>query len=98
MAKNDQLPFGNNGTTKAVTGGASGAHDFTQDPKDGAPKTGGGFEAKSVPQKSGTDDTVNKESVIEGGKLPFPDTKFKDAGVKGCGSIGSSEKPFKLKG
>lgn len=95
----DQLPFATaSGTVKNPTGGASGAHDFTQDPKDGAPKTGGGFVPESRPQQSGTDDTINKESVIDGGKLPFPETKFQDAGVRGCGSIGDASKPFKLKG
>lgn len=99
MATKDQLPFaGADGTTKAVSGGASGAHDFTEDPKDGAPKTGGGFMAEDRPQKMGTDDTVNKESVIKGDG-PFPNVQFKDAGVQGTGSIGNSAKPFKgLKG
>jgi hypothetical protein len=100
MATKDQLPFTGAGTTKAagaVSGGASGAHDFTQDPKDGAPKTGGGMVAESRPQQMGKDE-CNKESVIDGGKIPFPETEFKDAGIKGCGSIGNSSKPFKVKG
>lgn len=100
MATKDQLPFAtDSGTTKAPSGGASGAHDFTEDPKDGAPKTGGGYLAEDRPQKMGTDDTVNSESEVDGGKYPFHEMKFADAGRAGCGSIGDSGKPFKgLKG
>ena len=101
MATKDQLPFaGANGTTKeagAAKGGASGAHDFTEDPKDGAPKTGGGFVPESRPQKMGND-LPAPDTVIEGGKLPFPETKYTDAGIRGTGTVGNSSKPFKLKG
>lgn len=96
----DQLPFATaDGKTKATSGGSSGAHDFITDPKDGAPKTGGGFDVtqQNRPQQSGSD-PVNTEDAIEGGKLAFP--TFPDPAGKGCGSVdgGSGHKPFKVKG
>ncbi len=97
----DQLPFATaDGKTKAVSGGSSGAHDFITDPKDGAPKTGGGFDVtqQNRPQQTGSD-PVNKEDAIDGGKVEFP--TFPDpASTKGTGSIdgGSGHKPFKVKG
>lgn len=97
LATKDQLPFGT-GATKAVSGGASGAHDFTQEPSSPSGGAGPGVIAEDRPQQMGKDDTVNKDSVIEGGKLPFPETEFKDAGIKGTGSIGNNSKPFKMKG
>lgn len=99
MANKDQLPFATgSGETKNPSGGASGGHDFTLDPKDHAPKTGGGYLAKDRPQQMGEDDTVNKESEVPGGRLPFHETKFEDAGVKGTGSVGNSKRPFRVSG
>lgn len=98
MASKDQLPFGNgSGATAPVSGGASGAHDFTQDPSS-SKGSGPGNLLESRPQSTGKDETVNAESVIDGGKLPFPEVEFADAGIKGTGSIGNASKPFKLKG
>ncbi len=101
MATKDQLPFGGGGTTAAQSPdggkGGSGAHDFTEEPSSST-GTGPGDLLESRPQSAGKDDTINKESVIEGGKLPFPETAFKDAGVRGCGSIdggGGNKTPFK---
>ncbi len=96
MAGNkDQLPFATaDGQTKVVTGGASGGHDFTIDPEDNAPKTGGGWPMKDRPQPMGSD-SVNPDDAIDGGKPAFPTTKIPD---QGTGSIGNAHRPFKVKG
>lgn len=67
-----QPPFGNgDGATSA--GPSEGGHDFIEDGKGSGPKTGGGFDVtkQNRPQKSGEPDFC-KDSVPDGGRLPFP--------------------------
>jgi hypothetical protein len=48
-------------------------------------------------QKSGSEPTVNSESVATGGTIVHRDSK-NTMGDVGCGSIGNSQKPFSIGG
>lgn len=81
---------------------ASGSgNDFTRNPGGSTPKAGGpGVLAQSRPQKTGEEEFRNKDSIPEGGPLPFAgnttDNQTDAGNPVGTGSGGS--KPFKLDG
>ncbi len=76
-------------------GKASGAHDFTKDPKSGAPETGGRDFTKEArtEQTSDKESTVDEASVPAGGKLPF--SQIDKQGPDGVGTADKAPTPFK---
>lgn len=91
-------PFGGGKGATSASGAASGAHDFVQNPESGAPKTGGrDFTQNNPDQKPGEDDTLNKDTVADGGKIlkadPVSSTRTSPVGLPEGG-----RKPFSLRG
>ena len=91
-------PFGSGKGATNAAGAASGAHDFVKNSVSGAPKTGGkDFTQNNPEQKPGDDDTLNQETVAEGGKVlkadPTSATRTSPVGRPDGG-----RKPFSLRG
>jgi len=104
-----QPPFGNGDGATSSAGPSEGGHDFVEDGKSPAPATGGGIDVakQNRPQRMGEPD-YDKDSVPEGGRLPFgsidahrftgtaggfPQDAPQEAGTK----VGeASGKPFKI--
>ena len=91
-------PFGDGKGATSAAGAASGAHDFLKDPQSAAPKSGGrDFSKENRDQQSGTDDTINDESVPDGGTILKADPPAGSQRVSPVGLPTGGKTPFTLR-
>jgi hypothetical protein len=92
-------PFGDGKGATSAAGGSTGVHDFVSNPASAAPKTGGrDFTKESCDQSSGTDETLNPDTVVPGGRILKADPPAGSQRTSPVGLPEGGRKPFTLRG